>query len=103
MDTCFNENDAEENLTEYFKTQYKMPNPLPVVVHFKDGVWLIDGGDGKFYVWQDVEDYVGEVYERNLAMILSKLGKDRALGQTKWRRLGHLGCGPPPDYDAPWM
>ncbi|MCJ1349920.1 hypothetical protein MMC31_008163 [Peltigera leucophlebia] len=157
VDTSFNEKDEEENLKEDFKTQYNMPNPLPVLVHFQEGVWLIDGGDGKYYVYQNEEGYVGEVYERNLAKILSELGtqynmpnplpvivhrKDgvwlidggvgkfyvyqnekrhvgevydrnlpiilsklgnRALGRTKLRRLGHLGCGPPPDYDAPWI
>ena len=65
---------AEENLTEELKTEYNMPNPLPIVVHGQDGLWLIDGGNGKFYLWQDVEGFVGEVYERNLA-IERKKGK----------------------------
>lgn len=46
-----------------------MPNPLPIIVDKQNGMWLINGGNGKFYVWQDVEDFLGEVYERNLAII----------------------------------
>ncbi|MCJ1349795.1 hypothetical protein MMC31_008036, partial [Peltigera leucophlebia] len=103
LDFCFNGKVPEENLTEEFKTQYNMPNPLPIIVHQQHGLWLIDGGNGKYYLWQNVEDSVGEVYERNLAIILPALGKDPEFGKTKWRRLGHLGFGPPPDFDAPWI
>lgn len=63
-----------------------MPNPLPIIAYKQNRIWLIDGRNGKFYLWQDVEDFVGEVYERNLAIILSIAG----LKKTKWRRLGHL-------------
>lgn len=76
-------------MTEEFKTQYDMPNPLPIIVHKPDRVWLIDGGNGKIYLWQDVEDFVGEFYEHHLAKILSTLAKNRGLKGTKWRRLGH--------------
>ena len=93
----------QKELTEEFKTQYNMPNPLPITLHKQNGVWLIDGGNGKFYLWQDVEDFVGEVYECNLAIILSTLAKNRGLKRTRWRKLGHLGFGPSPDYDAPRM
>ena len=62
-------------MTEEFKTKYNMPNPLPIIVHKEDGLWLIDGGDGKFYLWQDVEDFVGEVYERDLVILLSTLAR----------------------------
>ena len=104
LDCCFNGKFAEENLTEEFKTEYNMSKPLPIIVYGEHGLWLIDGGNGKFYLWQDVEDFVGEVYECNLAIILSTLAKNRGLKGTKWRKLGHLGCRPPsPDWDDPWM
>lgn len=100
LDDYSNRKVPEENLTETFKTQYHMPNPLPIIVHGNLGLWLIYGGDGKFYLWQYVKDYMGKVYKRNLAITLSTLRKGP---EFKWRRLGHLGFGPPSDFDAPWM
>lgn len=47
MDCCFDGKVAEENLTEESKILFDMPNPLPIIVHKSDGVWLIDGGNGK--------------------------------------------------------
>lgn len=79
-----------------------MPNPLPIIAHYQESTWLIDGGNGKFYLWQDVEDYVGELYERSLAVILSSLVRDRLLEGFQWRKIGHLYCGPPYS-DAPWL
>lgn len=98
---CFNGKVAEENLTEQFKTQINLPNSLPIIVHKQHRLSLIDGGNGKFYVWQDVEDYVGEFYECNLAILLFAVGKDLDLKGVQWRKLGHLHCGPA-DFDAPW-
>lgn len=60
LDHCFNGKVEEENLTDQFETQYDMPNPLPVIVHRQDGMLLIDGGNGKFYPWQNVEDFVAK-------------------------------------------
>lgn len=75
LDFCFNGKAAEDNLTEEFKTQYDMPNPPPIIVYKQNGMWLLDGGNGKFYLWRDAEGFVGEVYEHNLAIILSTLAK----------------------------
>ncbi len=79
-----------------------MPNPLPIIFHRQESTWLIDGGNGKFYLFQDVEDYVGEFYERSLAVILSALFRDRLLEGFQWRKIGHLYCGPA-NFDAPWL
>lgn len=35
------------------------------------GLVLMDGGDGKYYLWHDVSDDALEGYERNLTKILS--------------------------------
>lgn len=45
-----------------------MPDPIPVIENhgYNQGLVLIDGGDGKYYLWHDVSDDVFEVYERNL-------------------------------------
>lgn len=61
------------DLTEESKPQYHIPSPLPFIVHEQDGRWLIDGDNGKFYLWQNVEDHVGEFYERDSAILLSTI------------------------------
>ena len=45
-------------------------NPIPIRQVY-DGYWLIDGGDGKHYLWEYVEGIFLEVYERDLAKILA--------------------------------
>ena len=44
-----------------FKSQFGMPNPVPVVVDRNDGLWLIASGDGKYYFWETVADYIFEI------------------------------------------
>ena len=43
----------------------------PIIRQEYDGYWLIDGGDGKHYLWEYVEGIFLEVYERDLAKILA--------------------------------
>lgn len=75
-----------------FQSQHGMPNPVSVVVNEKYGLWLIDSGDGKYYFWEDVADSIFEIYERNLAKILSTISKNGGLAGKKFRRLGIVGC-----------
>lgn len=85
-----------------FKSQFGMPNPVPVVVDRNDGLWLIASGDGKYYFWETVADSIFEIYERNLAKILSTISENGGLVGTKFRTLGIVGCEGTPNYDAEW-
>lgn len=98
---CFNRKVVEENLMKEFKTQFNLPNPLPIIVNKQYGLRLIDGGNEKFYVWQDIENYVGEFYERDLAMLLFAIDKDPNYKRVQWRKLEHLCLGHA-NFDAPW-
>lgn len=85
-----------------FQSQLGMPNPIAIVVNRKYGLWLIDSGDGKYYFWEDLADSIFEIYERNLAKILSTISKNGGLAGTNFRRLGIVGCEGIPNYNAKW-
>lgn len=112
---CSHRRVVEENLMKEFKTQFNLPNPLPILVNIQyrqyrqygqqyrllRRLMLIDGGNEKFYVWQDIENCLGEFYERDLAMLLFAIGKDPDYTRLQWRKLGHLRSRHA-DFDAPW-
>lgn len=93
---------VEANMRVPFQSQLGMSNPVPVVVDRNDGLWLIDSGDGKYYFWEAVADSIFEIYERNLAKILSTISENGGLIGTKFRTLGIVGCEGTPNYNAEW-
>lgn len=93
---------VEANMRIPFQSQLGMPNPVPVFLDRKDGLWLIDSGDGKYYFWEAVADSIFEIYERNLAKILSTISENGGLAGTKFRTLGIVGCEGTPNYNAKW-
>lgn len=93
----------EGNMRMLFQSQLGMPNPVPVVANRDDELWLIDSGDEKYYFWEAVADSIFEIYERNLAKILSALSENNGgLEGTKYRTLGIVGCEGTPNYNAEW-
>ena len=70
LDYHFNSVDEESNIPD-MKSRFGLPNPIPIIKQQREGYWLIDGGDGKHYIWEDIEGIVLEVYERDLAKILA--------------------------------
>ena len=93
---------VEANMRVLFQSQLEMPNPVPVVVDRNDDLWLIDSGNGKYYFWEAIADSIFEIYERNLAEILSTISKNDGLVGTKFRALGIMGCKGTPNYNAKW-
>lgn len=93
---------VEANMRVPFQSQLGMPNPIAIVVNRKYGLWLIDSGDGKYYFWEDLADSIFEIYERNLAKILSTISKNGGLAGTNFRRLGIVGFEGIPNYNAQW-
>ncbi len=55
---------------------FGIPNSRPILVN-KRRTYLIDGGNQKYYTWNDVRDEVNEVRERNLEKILTTLSSAR--------------------------
>lgn len=101
LDYFFSE--VEANMRVPFQSQLGMPNPVPVVVDRNDALWLVDSGDGKYYFWETVADSIFEIYERNLAKILSTISENNGeLVGTKFRKLSTVGCPGTPNYNAKW-
>lgn len=81
-----------------------MPDLTPVIENhgYNQGLVLIDGGDGKYYLWHDVSDDVFEVYGRNLSKIVSTFGQNPGIKGSKLMRLGLVGYRLPPGNSDPW-
>lgn len=54
-----------------FQKHLGLPNPRPVLCKNSENNFLVDGGNGKYYLYNDISDYVMELYERNLDNILT--------------------------------
>lgn len=76
------------------KHDFGIPDARPILVE-QSGVHLIDGGDGKYYLWGDESDMVSEITETNLDNIIITL-KSRGSDSLKRKLLGHI------EYD-PWV
>lgn len=74
-----------------FQSQFGMQNPVPVVDR-KDELWLIDSVDGNYYFWEAVADSIFEIYERNLAKLLSTISENGGLAGAKFRAPGIVRC-----------
>lgn len=98
LNYCFR--GVEENMRVPFQSQFSMPNPVPVLVDRKDGLWLIDSVDGNYHFWEAVADSIFEIYERNLAKLLSIISESGGLAGTKFRALGIVSCGGIPNCTA---
>ena len=101
LDYHFNSVDEESNIPD-MKSRFGLSNPIPIIRQEREGYWLIDGGDGKQYIWEYVADIFLEVYERDLAKILATFRQYWSLGGMTVRRLGLLDCGSA-DYSAQWI
>lgn len=81
-------------LADDFKNDYALPTPHPVLT--SGPYFLIDGGNGRCYLWHDKSDCVMELYERNLVNVLSTLRSDAGRWGLVRRGISSLeiqGCG----------
>lgn len=87
-----------------FQKNLGLPNPRPVLCKHSESKFLIDGGNGRYYLWHDIIDWVTELYERNLDNILSILRSNTGCrGEIAgiFRVVGCI-CGPKED-PGPWL
>ena len=68
-----------KNIKARLKADHNIPNARPVLSNTAD-LFLIEGGDGKYYLWNDISDYVARIEECNLQEILGKLGSQGLSG-----------------------
>lgn len=85
-------------LTDGFKNDFALPNPRPVLT--SGPYFLIDGGNGRYYLWHDESDFMMELYERNLDNILSTLRSDAGRWGLVRRQIGSLGDAK--EIPGPW-
>jgi hypothetical protein len=54
-------------------TEYNIPGVRPILTDRKS-LYLLEGGDKKYYLWNDVSGYVARIEEPSLQKILTTLG-----------------------------
>lgn len=67
------------NIKTTLKADYNIPDARPVITDMKD-LFLLDGGDGKYYLWNNISGDVARIEEPNLEEILAKLGSEGLSG-----------------------
>lgn len=76
------------------KQDFGIPDARPILVD-RSGVHLIDGGDGKYYLWGDESEMFREITETNLDNIIFTL-KSSSADSLETKLLGYV------KYD-PWV
>jgi len=77
VNTCFT--DKTKNIKARLKADHNIPDARPILSDSMD-LFLLEGGDGKYYLWNDISDYVARIEEPNLQEILGKLGSEGLSG-----------------------
>jgi len=54
-------------------TEYNIPGVRPILTDRKS-LYLLEGGDKKYYLWNDISGYVARIEEPSLQKILTTLG-----------------------------
>jgi hypothetical protein len=76
-DTCFT--DKKNSTKTMLKTDYNIPNARPIL-NDRMYLYLLDGGDGKYYLWNGVSGDVVRIEESSLQEIVGKLGNEGLSG-----------------------
>jgi hypothetical protein len=71
--------DKKNSIKAMLKADYNIPDARPIL---NDRMYLslLDGGDGKYYLWNGVSDDVARIEESNLQEIVGKLGSEGLSG-----------------------
>ncbi len=59
-----------------------------------DRLFILDGGDQKYYTWDKLYDIVAEIHETDLEIILETLSANDDISSLKLRVLGELTYDP---------
>jgi hypothetical protein len=65
-----------DNVKATLRADHDIPDARPIIRFTNKYTFLLDGGDGKYYLWNIVSDYVARIEEPNLEEILAKLGSE---------------------------
>jgi hypothetical protein len=68
-----------DNIKTELKADHNIPDARPVLSDMRD-TYLLDGGDGKYYFWNEVCESVARIEEPSLQKILAKLGTEGVSG-----------------------
>jgi hypothetical protein len=61
------------------KADHNIPDARPVITDMMH-LFLLNGGDGKYYLWNNISDDVARIEEPNLREILAKIGSEGLSG-----------------------
>jgi hypothetical protein len=67
-----------DNIKATLKADYNIPDARPIITDRY--TVLLDGGDGKYYLWNDISGIVARIEELDLEKILAKLGSEGLSG-----------------------
>lgn len=71
--------DGADNIKKTLKDKYKVPNAYPILSD-RSCLYLIDGGDKKYYLWNDTSDDVAKIDASDRKEILTALGQHGVKG-----------------------
>lgn len=71
--------DGSDNIKKKLKEKYKIPNAYPIL-NDRSCLYLIDGGDQKYYLWNDTSDDVAKIDESDRQKILKAIGEHGVTG-----------------------
>ena len=67
--------DKNGSIKTMLKTYYNIPDARPILLDTMF-LFLLDGGDGKYYLYNDISGDLARVEEPDLQTILAKLGSE---------------------------
>ena len=68
-----------DSINGELKADHNIPDARPILRNMMD-TFLLDGGDGKYYLCNDVSGSVARIEEPSLQKILAKLGSEGVSG-----------------------
>lgn len=71
--------DGPDNIMTTLKDEYKIPNAQPIL-NDRSCLYLINGGDEKYYLWNDTSGDVARIHQSDLPKILKTIGEHGVAG-----------------------
>jgi hypothetical protein len=68
-----------DNIRDMLKADYNLPNARPILLD-RQLTYILDGGDGKYYMYNHICGDLGRIEEPDLRKILAKLGREGLSG-----------------------
>lgn len=66
--------DAPDSFKKSLKDEHKIPNAQPIL-NDRGALYLLDGGDRKYYLWSDISGAVARIDASDLKTILTTMGE----------------------------